>query len=83
MNKGGISKSAGILDVAVEFNVINKSGSFFKYKEQMIGQGREAAKKYLNENQNIMEEIEKTVWEKVKGGEQVPVEVGESSEEEG
>lgn len=81
MNKGGISKSAGILDVAVEFNVINKSGSFFKYNEQMIGQGREAAKNYLDEHLETMAEIEKQIWLKVKQGQQVPVEVGESSEE--
>jgi len=82
MNKGGISKAAGILDVAVEFNVIAKSGSFFKYKDTMIGQGRETAKNYLNDHPEVMEEVEKAVWERVKEGQEVPVEVGESSEDE-
>ncbi len=82
MNKGGISRVAGVLDVAVEFDVIAKSGSFFKYNETMIGQGREAAKNYLNENPEILDEIEKAIWAKIKAGQEVPVEVGESSEEE-
>jgi len=81
MNTGGISRAGGILDVAVEFDVIAKSGSFYKHNEQMIGQGREAAKNYLNEHPETMDEIEKQIWIKVKQGQQVPVEVGESSEE--
>ncbi len=54
----GISRSGGILDLAVEENIVVKSGSWFSYKEQRIGQGRENAKQYLREHPEVMREIE-------------------------
>ncbi|MGI5828139.1 MAG: recombinase RecA [Patescibacteria group bacterium] len=80
MNEGGVSKAAGILDVGVEFDVIQKSGSFFKYKDEVIGQGREAVKQAFLEKPELMKEIETRIWEVVKKGKEVPVEVGENSE---
>lgn len=80
MNLGGVSRSGGIVDVAVEFNIIEKSGSFYRYKGTMLGQGREGTKMALEENTKLMNEIEAEVWKQVKAGKDVPTEVGEKSE---
>ena len=82
MNVGGISKAAGIIDVAVEFDVLQKAGAFYRYKDEVIGQGREAVKSFLEEKSQLMSEIETKIWGKVKKGKQVPVELGENSDEE-
>ncbi|MBP8591174.1 recombinase RecA [Candidatus Shapirobacteria bacterium] len=58
MNEGGISKSGDLLDLAAEKGVVSKSGAFYRYGEKILGQGREAAKKFLEENPKLMEEIE-------------------------
>jgi len=57
----GISKEGNILDMAVNLDIIEKSGSWFSYNGEKIGQGRENVKKYLAENPEIMEEVEKKV----------------------
>ena len=57
----GISKSGNILDLAVNLDIVEKSGSWFSYDGTRIGQGRENAKKYLEENPEIMAEVEKKV----------------------
>lgn len=54
----GISKSGSILDLAVESEIVVKSGSWFSYKGQRIGQGRENAKQYLKDHPEVMHEIE-------------------------
>ena len=59
----GISASGDILDLAVEQNIINKSGAWFAYGAEKIGQGRDNAKQYLEDHPDIMAEIE----EKVRG----------------
>lgn len=57
----GISKEGNILDMAVNLDIIEKSGSWFSYAGNRIGQGRENVKKYLAENPEIMAEVEKKV----------------------
>ncbi|MBR2996897.1 recombinase RecA [Candidatus Saccharibacteria bacterium] len=64
MYNEGISKTGDILDLAVQYDVIEKSGAFLKYKGETLGQGREAVKKLLKENPKLMAEIEKQVREK-------------------
>ena len=59
----GISKNGEIVDLGVSADIIEKSGSWFSYNEQRIGQGRENVKKFLNENSDIAVEIE----DKIKG----------------
>ena len=59
----GISKEGSILDMAVSRDIVNKSGSWFSYNNQRIGQGRENAKQYLKENPEIAREIEKKIRE--------------------
>ncbi len=53
----GISKESEILDRAVELEIIHKSGAWFEYKGEKIAQGREAAKTYIKENEDVMEEL--------------------------
>lgn len=53
----GISKTGELLDMAVEKDIINKSGSWFSYGDTRIGQGRENAKEYLSEHEDEMNEI--------------------------
>ncbi len=57
----GISKIGEIIDCAVEFNVIKKSGSWFSYDDMKIGQGKDKVKEFLKENTQICDEIEKKV----------------------
>ena len=59
----GISKVGDILDLAAENNIVNKSGAWYAYEGNKIGQGRENAKNYLKENPAICEEVEKKVRE--------------------
>ena len=59
----GISKVGNILDLGVNLDIVNKSGAWFSYNGERIGQGRENAKKYLEEHPNITAEIEKRVSE--------------------
>lgn len=83
MNIGGISESGGVLDVGLEMGILDKSGAFLKYGEKLLGQGREAAKLYLEENPKLEEEITKKVWDQVKSGKKVvPKELGEEAPEE-
>ena len=53
----GISKEGDILDLAVILDIVNKSGSWFSYNEERMGQGRENAKKFLVDNPKIMEDV--------------------------
>ncbi len=62
----GISYLTEIIDIAVEFDIINKSGAWFSYKGQKIGQGKENAKIFLENNKEICCEIEELVKEKIK-----------------
>jgi len=57
----GISITGDLLDLAVECKVIDKSGSWFSYGETRIGQGRENAKKFLKDNQDLFWEVRKAV----------------------
>jgi len=66
MYNQGISKSGDILDLAVEHEIVEKSGAWFAYKDEKIAQGREAAKKYLEENPKVLDEIAKKVREAAK-----------------
>jgi len=61
MYNEGISRSGDILDQAVARGIVDKSGAWFAYNDQKIGQGREAAKAYLKENPKVTEEIDKKV----------------------
>ena len=57
MYNEGISKAGDILDLAAAADIVEKSGAWYAYNGQKIGQGREATKKYLQDNPKVMEEI--------------------------
>ncbi|MDP1848358.1 MAG: recombinase RecA [Solirubrobacteraceae bacterium] len=58
----GISTSGCLLDLGVEHNVVSKSGSFFSFNGERLGQGRNNSKAFLDEHQEIAKEIETKVW---------------------
>ena len=59
----GISKFGSLLDMAVERDIIHKSGAWFSYEDQRIGQGRENARQYLRDHPELADQIEKIVRE--------------------
>ena len=61
----GIDRVGEIIDIGVEEGVIEKSGSWFSYGEERLGQGRENAKTYLKENLELLERVEKDLYEKM------------------
>ncbi|MBI5357254.1 recombinase RecA [Candidatus Saccharibacteria bacterium] len=63
MYNQGISRSGDVIDLAVEKELVEKSGAWFSYKDEKIAQGREAAKKYLEENPKVMDELTKKIRE--------------------
>ncbi len=65
MYNEGISKTGDVLELAVNHGVVGKAGAWFDYNDAKIGQGREATKKYLKENPEVLAEIEQKVREKV------------------
>ena len=71
MYGAGISKNGEIVDLGVSAEIIEKSGSWFSYNEQRIGQGRENVKKFLAENTDIAKEIE----DKIKGNSELVEEI--------
>jgi recombination protein RecA len=62
----GISRILEIIDLAVEYNIIKKSGSWFSYGETKLGQGRDAVKKLLQDNPELSDELEKKIMEVLK-----------------
>jgi recombination protein RecA len=58
----GISTAGCLVDLGLEHNIVSKSGSFFSYGEQRLGQGRGAAKTYLNENPALAKQIEEKIY---------------------
>ena len=63
MYNEGVSKTGDVLDLAVQYGVMEKSGAFLKYNGETLGQGRESVKKLFKENPKLMDEIEKKVRE--------------------
>ena len=84
----GISKEGNILDMAVNLDIIEKSGSWFSYNGEKIGQGRENAKRYLIEHKEMLAEVDKKVRENFAKafeqslGEEIPEEKDEIDEDE-
>ncbi len=65
MYNEGISTTGDVLDLAVMHDIVQKSGAFYKYNDETIGQGREAAKKYLRDNPDKLAEIDGKVRQSV------------------
>jgi recombination protein RecA len=58
MYNEGISLTGDVLDLAVEYGLVDKRGAYFRYGETLIGQGRENAKVYLAENPEMLDELD-------------------------
>lgn len=61
----GVSQSGCVVDLAVEFGIVKKTGAWFSYNDEKIGQGKENTKDFLEKNPAIMEEIQNLIREKV------------------
>lgn len=66
MDDNGISRVGDIVDIGLEYEILEKNGSFYRYKGEVMSQGREAAKEYLAANPQVMKEIESEIWKKIK-----------------
>jgi recombination protein RecA len=73
----GISKSGEIVDMGVELGIVQKSGSWFSYNGDKLGQGRESVKQLMIDNPALAEEIENKIREKIKENKGEAVEVAE------
>src|SRR5215207_2285491 len=80
----GVSKSGGLLDLALEQDLVQKSGSFFSYGELRLGQGRNNSKQYISEHPELAAELERQIFERleIERPGPVPVEaVGDDAED--
>ncbi len=75
----GISKTGCIVDLALQFGIIKKSGSWFAYNDEKIGQGKENTKSYLESNKDIYKEIEEKIKASVASA-GLPTELGDETE---
>lgn len=73
--QGGISREGGIIDVGLDMNILQKSGSFFRFKELLLGQGKQAATLFLKEKPDIAKKIVDEIVKKSKEG-LAPVMIG-------
>jgi recombination protein RecA len=69
LNVGGISRLGDVIDLALLHGIIEKSGSFYRFKGEVIGQGKEAVRAYLGENHKLAKQIEAEIWQKLKADE--------------
>ena len=67
MFDNGISQEGNLLDIGVELGLITKAGAFFSYGDTRLGQGRESAKQYLQENPELAQEIEERIRASAQG----------------
>jgi recombination protein RecA len=77
----GISRAGEVLDLAVEMEIIKKSGSWFSYNSERLGQGRDAVKELLKDNEELMEELANKIKEKIRGNENALVDTIEPNVE--
>ncbi|MNI56664.1 recombinase A [compost metagenome] len=61
----GISREGSIVDIATEMDIINKSGAWYSYNNERLGQGRENAKQYLKDNKQVAQAIETKIRESI------------------
>jgi recombination protein RecA len=78
----GISKEGDLLDLGVQHEIVEKAGSWFSYGTQRIGQGREAVKAFLKENQEMAQEIEKKLRDKLLAVEEAEIDGSNGQPEE-
>jgi recombination protein RecA len=64
MYNEGISTTGDLLDLGVEYDILSKRGAYFRYNEELIGQGRESSKDYLREHPELAREIDGLIRQK-------------------
>ena len=57
----GISTVGDLLDLGVEYDILSKRGAYYRFNEEIVGQGREASKEYLRQNPELADEIDRLV----------------------
>jgi recombination protein RecA len=77
----GISRESDILDLAIHYDLVEKSGAWFSYQEQRMGQGRDAAKKFLKDNPKAYQELEVKIKQLVKDSKPVLTPPNQAQEE--
>jgi recombination protein RecA len=77
----GISKAGEVLDLAVEMEVVKKAGSWFSFETNRLGQGRDAVKDMLKDNQELLDILEKRIKDKIKGNENALLDTNEPNVE--
>ena len=70
----GISREGSLIDMGVEYGIVRKSGAWYTYEGDQLGQGKENARAFLRDNPDLADEIEKRIKEKLGGGAQVDAE---------
>jgi recombination protein RecA len=78
MAEEGISRSGGLLDVAVDLALIEKKGSFFNYDGKILAQGREGTKAYIREHKKFADDLEDKIRKAVATGKKIRKEIGET-----
>lgn len=78
----GISKEGSLLDVGVEFDVIKKSGSWYEFNGERLGQGRESVRNTLKTNEKLYKDIEKKIFVAINEKQNVPLQLGGEETEE-
>lgn len=78
----GISRTGSVIDLATEFNIVDKKGAWFSYKGQRLGQGREAVREELKKNSKLLEEIEALIVQHSKDKRPLPAAHASGSESE-
>jgi recombination protein RecA len=76
MYSKGISREGSLLDVAVDLGIVKKSGAWYTYEGEQLGQGRENAKAFIGENLEVMIEISEKVRQKVGLGDSADIPLG-------
>ena len=71
----GISREGGLIDMGVEHGIVRKSGAWYTYEGDQLGQGKENARTFLRDNPDLSDEIEKRIKEKLGIGAQLGAEV--------
>lgn len=66
MDENGISMTGDVVDIGVQEGIIQKAGSFYKYNGDVVAQGREATKAYLDENPDFLKKVQKEIWDSIK-----------------
>jgi recombination protein RecA len=71
----GISREGSVLDVAVDFGIVRKSGAWYTYEGEQLGQGRENVKQFLHDTPELMIELDERIRTQLRGDQEIPVDV--------